>query len=219
MIVDYTTVVQGQRQEGKIFTERLSTPDQILEAISLLRPVGTQHDLIRLGSEGDGGYLVPDDLEGITACFSPGVFDNASFELDMATRYQVPCHMADYSVDRAPLENDLFDFEKKFVGTTVSDEFMDFTQWVADKTRDNPTGDLLLQIDIEGGEWDVLINADEVLLKRFRTIVIELHGLNRLFARGFLSLYRSIFAKLTQNHHVLHIHPNNGGGHGQLWGH
>ncbi|MBI1262412.1 MAG: hypothetical protein GC184_11875 [Rhizobiales bacterium] len=218
MIVDFTNLVQGQKQKSKIFAEPLASPDQVLAAIVLLKPVATQHELIRLGSDGDGGYLVPDDLDGVTACFSPGVFDNASFELDVATRYHIPCHMADHSVDQAPLAHDLFDFDKKFVGTTTSDDFMDFSDWVGEKTRDNPAGDLLLQMDIEGGEWDVLINADEALLKRFRTMVIEFHGLNRLFAAGFANLYRSVFSKLTKHHYVLHAHPNNAGGMGRYAG-
>lgn len=37
-------------------------------------------DLIRLGPNGDGGYLVPDDLTGIEACFSPGVCATSEFE-------------------------------------------------------------------------------------------------------------------------------------------
>ena len=41
--------------------------------IEEIRPDTTDKPLIRLGSEADGGYLVPDDLEGIVACFSPDV--------------------------------------------------------------------------------------------------------------------------------------------------
>lgn len=31
--------------------------------------------LIRLGGNSGGGYIIPDDLENISACFSPGVSD------------------------------------------------------------------------------------------------------------------------------------------------
>ena len=41
-------------------------------------------NLIRLGNDGDGGYLVPDDLNGIEACFSPGVAGNVNFEKALA---------------------------------------------------------------------------------------------------------------------------------------
>ena len=40
-----------------------------------LHPVVTEHRLLRLGCTGDGGYLIPDDLDVFDACFSPGVDD------------------------------------------------------------------------------------------------------------------------------------------------
>ena len=43
-------------------------------------PVKTEHELIRIGGSKDGGYLVPNDLSGIQACFSPGVSDLADFK-------------------------------------------------------------------------------------------------------------------------------------------
>jgi hypothetical protein len=48
--------------------------------IKRLHPVTTDKKLVRIGGEGDGGYLVPDDLDGVMACFSPGVGATASFE-------------------------------------------------------------------------------------------------------------------------------------------
>ena len=38
------------------------------------------YKLIRLGGRGDGAYLLPDDLQDIQACFSPGVSDSKLFE-------------------------------------------------------------------------------------------------------------------------------------------
>ena len=47
-----------------------ATPAQRLEQLAqALRPVQTRYPLIRIGSTHDGGYLVPDDLGGISACF------------------------------------------------------------------------------------------------------------------------------------------------------
>jgi len=45
-----------------------------------LRPYTTDKELIRLGAEKDGGYLIPNDLAGIEACFSPGVGNEFNFE-------------------------------------------------------------------------------------------------------------------------------------------
>ena len=67
-----------------------------------IRPSVTPHALIRLGGETDGGYLVPDDFEGIHTCFSPGVAEVANFETEMAAR-GIRCFMADYSVNAPPV--------------------------------------------------------------------------------------------------------------------
>lgn len=60
--------------------------DEILEVIKLLRPISTEIELIRIGGEGDGGYLVPNDIDGIKYCFSPGVGLTSSFEEDITKR-------------------------------------------------------------------------------------------------------------------------------------
>lgn len=46
-----------------------------------LRATSSQADLIRVGGPVDGGYWIPDDLEGIQAVFSPGVGNLSEFEL------------------------------------------------------------------------------------------------------------------------------------------
>ena len=48
--------------------------------IEILKPVAINKRFIRLGANADGGYLLPDDLEGVAACFSPGVADCVKFE-------------------------------------------------------------------------------------------------------------------------------------------
>src|SRR5882672_12776193 len=56
----------------------------ILDLITKVRPQNCGKDLIRIGSDRDGGYLLPDDLEGIQYCFSPGVGASADFENHLA---------------------------------------------------------------------------------------------------------------------------------------
>ena len=37
--------------------------------LARLYPLATEHSLIRLGCNGDGGYRIPNDLDRIAACF------------------------------------------------------------------------------------------------------------------------------------------------------
>jgi hypothetical protein len=94
-----------------IYVGHVTNRDSLNDFFKKIKPVQTNHNLIRLGGAGDGGYLVPDDLNGIEYCFSPGVSAVADFELDL-TKRNIKCFLADYSVDGPPIKNSLFDFEK-----------------------------------------------------------------------------------------------------------
>ena len=52
----------GKEQTVDLFTQLASSKRSIVEIIELLRPISTEHQLIRIGGSGDGGYLIPDDL-------------------------------------------------------------------------------------------------------------------------------------------------------------
>lgn len=199
----------GEVQYFRGYGSYLSHPETIHRTIGMLRPVRTQHPLIRIGGAGDGGYLVPDDLEGLTACFSPGVSDSSDFEDDLVRRVPMPCYLADGSVDSPALSNPLFTFDKVFIGSDPKPDFIPFSDWVASKVDLDQPGDMLLQMDIEGSEFDAFITTDSAIWQRFRIILLELHFMDRIFARGFDGLYAAMFAKLTRDHHVVHLHPNN----------
>lgn len=170
------------------------------------RPYTTNHTLVRVGAAGDGGYLIPDDLDGVTACFSPGVASVAAFEEAMTQR-GIHCYLADYSVIAPPVRSAFFDFEKKFLGTRNDEVYMTLQNWV---TRKSPVGaDSILQMDIEGAEYAVLLDSDPQLLRRFRIIIVEFHGLEALFDISAFELINLTFVKLLRDFELVHIHPNN----------
>ncbi|MBC7981240.1 MAG: FkbM family methyltransferase [Armatimonadetes bacterium] len=184
-----------------------TTPYELVETfIRGVRPLTTNHELIRMGSEYDGGYLLPNDLTGINACFSPGVSNTSDFEVQIAD-LGIKCYMADYSVEAPPLNHALFEFERKFLGAENNQIFMTLENWVS---RNAPEGnDLLLQMDIEGYEYDVILNTSSQILQRFRIIVIEFHDLEHMLDKLGFFLINSTFAKLLQDFEIVHIHPNN----------
>ena len=171
-----------------------------------LHPVTTDKELIRIGGEGDGGYLVPDDLDGVVACFSPGVGAVASFEAALVAR-GIPCYLADGFVAGPPISDALIHFDKKLLGVVNDDATITLDAWVNSCTL--PDGDLILQMDIEGAEWPVLLNVSDEVLGRFRIIVIELHSLERLIDEVGFKLMFGALDRLLRQFHVVHIHPNN----------
>jgi hypothetical protein len=192
------------KKRGYILTKATS-PKKLKRFLSTLQPRRPQTPLIRLGSLGDGGYLIPEDLIGISACFSPGVGTLASFEADLIA-LDIPCYMADASVSEAPIDTELAHFIPKYISSKLDPKHISLSQWVADSGK---KGDLLLQMDIEGGEFDVIIHSDESLLKRFRIMVIEFHNFHYLHNAQSFELYTQIFNKLTKNHSLVHAHVNN----------
>ena len=181
---------------------------EIAELIRKLKPRRFNGALKRFGPPRDGGYLMPDDLEGVCACVSPGVADECGFELDLADR-GIASYMADASVERAPLEHPKLHFTKLFLDSYRSDT----TTTIDDFCRTIPGfaegDDLILQLDIEGAEYRVIDSMSEALLKRFRIMVVEFHHLEQLFDRLCFDHIRACFAKMTRHHAVVHIHPNN----------
>ena len=189
------------------YPTKLTPRDEVLSLLRDLAPLETEHPLIRLGGDGDGGYLLPDDLDGLTACFSPGVDVNSTFELDCATR-GMEVFMADASV-RGPAENhERFHFQRKFIGSFTSDPYISMQDWV-DSTPASDEGDLLLQMDIEGYEWETLFSMSTDLMNRFRVIVIELHKLENLFSDAIFPILSRCLRKILHTHDCVHIHPNN----------
>jgi hypothetical protein len=180
----------------------------VRDLIGHLHPLVTEHSLIRMGGPTDGGYLIPDDLKGVMACFSPGVDNRATFETSMIER-GIRCFLADASVDCAPIKGDMVHFTKKFLGVVNNDMTITLDDWVNSNKPGND--DLILQMDIEGAEWAVLLNVSHDTLRRFRIIVIELHDLERLMDKHAFEIIRCTFERLLEDFYIVHNHPNNFG--------
>ena len=179
----------------------LSQVDEVLGRLRC-RPGATP--LIRLGADRDGGYLVPDDLSGLAGCISPGVSDEVSFDLALAQR-GLPVLMLDASVEAPPVAHPLFTFLPRHLAVR---EGLGRTTLAAAAAR-WPTGDLLLQIDIEGAEYPVLASTPSEVMARFRIIVVELHDLHLLTSSEASKGVEAAFDVLLEHHVVTHVHANN----------
>ncbi|WP_180598338.1 hypothetical protein [Helicobacter pylori] len=75
---------------NELFVE---TPKEKVEGlIKSLHPIKTEHELVRWGSQHDGGYLIPKDFKGIRALFSPGVGNESAFEEDFYRQCKLANH-------------------------------------------------------------------------------------------------------------------------------
>jgi hypothetical protein len=177
--------------------------------VKTLRPVKTKYDLIRVGGANDGGYLIPNDLSGIGICFSPGVDVTATFEKDLRAK-GISSHLADASVDGAPDGLEVQSFTKKHLGASNEGEYMTLEYWV--KAKESviwPVGDFILQMDIEGAEYQTILATPLDTMRRFRIIAIEVHNAQHWFNPVSWGVVQGFFDKLLTDFHVVHLHPNN----------
>ena len=190
-------------------TTGLTRKQDVIDLLTRLRPQDNGHSLIRVGGPGDGGYLIPDDLLGITELFSPGSNKLSNFEKEVAERWQIKSFICD-SIEEQPDDLSEFqDFTSAWVGPfTDGEKLISLAQWVEEKSNSN--GDLMLQMDIEGAEFQTLLAPSTELMRRFRIIVVELHFLEALKNRwAFEQIYSPFFEKILTDFDVVHVHPNN----------
>jgi hypothetical protein len=178
----------------------------LAQFFSSIKPISTNRELIRIGGETDGGYLVPNDLVGIEVCFSPGVSRCADFEFDLARR-GITCFLVDYSVNASPINHRLIHFEKKYLGQ-IDDSIHTTLESCVARNAPNQR-EFILQMDIEGGEYAVIVDTSSETLRKFRILVIEFHGMDSLYDKYAFPLIDLTFKKLLKDFDVVHIHPNN----------
>ena len=151
--------------------------------VTFLAPKRSPFELMRVGGNRDGAYLVPKCMSGISACFSPGVANSKDFEDELLRRYGIRSHLLDASSDvallKTPLQDGLQSFRKEWLAPESSEGSLSLDDWVG---QSEPEGekDLILQMDIEGAEYEVLLASSKSVLERFRVAVIEFHGVYRM---------------------------------------
>ena len=207
--MDKTDLYLSLISNGAYLRNCETNKSELLKLIQMLRPLNTDHELIRVGSERDGGYLVPNDFDGINACFSAGVADDSTLELDMAKR-GIQCFLADFSVNGPAAENALFKFRKKFISSKKDPNCISMQEWIAESHNPCTSSlDSILSIDIEGSEIELFLTNDISVFKGFRFIVMELHFLERITHKPFYDLYYLALQRLLSSFTVCHLHPNN----------
>jgi hypothetical protein len=203
--------------------ERTASREVVLDFFSYLKPQNFGLELIRIGGQSDGGYLIPDDLYGVKTCISPGVGDSIDFEKNLLEQYGIESFLADPTVD-APEGMPLGIYFNE-VGIGYSSEnnfiydmnslrrkelnFVSLEDFINQKTLENEN-ELLLQMDIENAEYLALLSTRPEILQRFRIMVIEFHSIPEIFeSKYFSEIIKPLFSKLKKYFYVAHIHANN----------
>ena len=184
-------------------------------------------DLIRLGNEFDGGYLISEtDLKNSDALLSLGIDVDWKFEIDFFKKKELPIYAYDAStnfslfIKRAIGAFLRYDFKKffffligyfkfknfftgkknfipNFIGLDNNVDYISLNKVITEKKYDN----YFIKMDIEGGEYrcldDLVKHQDKI-----SGVVIEFHDIDLNLERieNFISKF---------NLKIVHIHINN----------
>jgi hypothetical protein len=161
----------------------------------------------RLGNKSDGGYVIGLLNDGYDCYISAGVSDEESFSRDFIDYYNMNKKNSfafDGTIQKYPVHyTNKITFIKKNINSYYDSKNVNLLYFM--KTYKN----IFLKMDIEGSEYNWLLNTNEEDLLSFKQITIELHGINDN-SWGALYKYKiDCLKKLSNTHYLIHIHGNN----------
>ncbi len=181
-----------------------------LHVMRMLRPQQMEGaKKVRVGRMFDGGYVMLDRFEGVTAVYSLGINDDTSFDMDFARR-DIPIYQYDHTIERLPATHDHFHWHKTAIGGAVDDAANIIT--IAEAVARNGhagNSNMILKCDIEESEWVALRVTPSSVLRQFRQIVVEIHNFGYLGHPQHAEGVRETIEQLTACHRVVHVHGNN----------
>ncbi|WP_298212665.1 hypothetical protein [Ferrimicrobium sp.] len=185
-----------------------STLAELQELLTPLTPHGAR--FTRIGGENDGGYVMVDQGLSDTSVYNFGIGQEVTWDQAMASMGN-RIYQYDHTIEAPPsVEGDTV-FYALGLGSKTDETMISLPDALAthhDQARD----DLILNIDIEGGEWDILPLLTTRDLAPFSQIVMELHHLLRIVEDHAFQrqVYHSLEV-LIDTHQVVHVHANNYG--------
>jgi|688.fasta_scaffold89745_4 hypothetical protein len=197
--IDHVLVPSVPRERFSLFVESI-------------KPIDNEIPLIRVGPSSDGSYLLPDDLNGIGVNISPGVGETFQFEYDLLTEYRIPSIMCDASVEiPSNLPCGLTFIQEFIVPCSNSKQGISMSELVSlATTMFGKDVDFMLQMDIEGAEYEILKQTNPQNLLRFRILAIEFHDIELWCQNVFFSTtLLPIFDILLKYFDVVHSRSNN----------
>lgn len=199
----YLTKTEAREKFGPGF---LDFWKELGEQTRIKKVLGKQ--LVRVGKEDDGGYIMIDDFKPGGVAYSFGISDDVSWDMDMSDRgYEI--FMYDHTISRLPCEYKGFHFFKKGIADLLDAprELDTLEHYLEENGHDDRSG-MILKMDVEGAERGFLNLVGRGTLEKFDQIMFELHG---LLSGKYDGVILSALKKLNETHEIYHIHANNHG--------
>lgn len=178
-------------------------------------PYSPVNKKIRIGRNGDGGYVV---IDGYTydSFISAGISNEITFEIDFLQRYpNIPSVAFDGTVGRPQGLPENIIFHKKNIGVTNTDQTTNLKDII------DYHSDVFVKMDIEGEEWR-WINSMSDSIRNIKQIVFEAHAFfPHLLSQEYILCHclgqtpdvwtdyiLNGLIKLNETHYLVHVHEN-----------
>ena len=192
--------------------------DHIYNFLKELQPYDIPNsDRIRIGTpDSDGGYvLFNGGLEDIEILYSYGVAENCDFEDIFCKKYNSIARLYDHTVNEAPIKRDFLHFKKEGLGPDKTENCNTLENHIAQNGDENKK--LILKMDVEGAEWDVLLQTPRDTLELFEQVAIEIHWLHsdhpnyngKNLLKPIMEKRTDVLKKLNSLFYLYHVHACN----------
>jgi hypothetical protein len=187
------------------------------ELFETLRPVRlTNCQLERFGEPNDGGYLMCANLlDHVDAAYSYGIGGYDKWGCDLSTRLMIRVHQYDCfntAQPACPAGAPVFHAECVSGAAGIDDgRHFDTIENQLKKNGDIAKR-LVLKMDVEGAEWDSLLETPDALLNRIEQMAVEFHWVRDDSGRWLHDeKYERVIQRLKTFFYIAHIHFNNAG--------
>ena len=173
--------------------------------LRLLTPHKTNLKKKRVGSDKDGGYVICHEINP-DALYSYGSDDNISFEKSFYELYKKPSFVYDHTIEKITDKPDYINFFREGVGNEKT-ENLDTIKNHLIKNNHLENRNLVMQMDVEGCEWDVL---EYQPIDNFMELIIEFHLYPSMFSNNlFHGKVINTLTYINKYFTPVHIHGNN----------
>lgn len=211
LIMDARVNLAGRDGKASPTTLFIDTP----KAEHLVRQIGRclrveavkSHDLVRIGGQADGGYVLLDNLGTIQTAFSFGVGDEVSFDLDLAQR-GITVHQFDHTINAAPVDHEKIHFHRVQIAPISGDGADSLSSALRFSEGEAP---VIVKMDIEGDEWSVLEQFTDADADRIAQFVCEFHNFDQIAQSENADRALKVLSRLREKFGVVHLHANNYG--------
>ena len=187
-------------------------PQLLYDFISIMAPKSVRgKQLIRTGSLNDGGYVMLDNMIENSIVYNFGIGNDISWDMDLVKR-GCTIFQYDHTISGPPIIHPNIHVSKIGISNKTSNDGT--LKAISDLIKINKheeKSNLIMNMDVEGCEWDILYGLEREILNKFSQIIIEFHCLFDIVLMERMEEMLSVFKKINESHQVIHIHANNYG--------